>query len=69
MSFEVRRGAKAELKLYDVAGREVWKGHFNAGRHHVSMPLPTGVYILRSSAISKTKVSTYTDRLIILGNK
>ncbi len=66
VSFDVERGAKAILALYDVTGRQVWKGNFDAGKHHIAKPLPSGIYILKAKIRNDPKELTQTKKLVIL---
>ncbi len=66
VSFDVERGAKAELTLYDVAGRRVWRGDYNSGKHHIAKPLPSGIYILKAKIRNDQKELTQTKKLVIL---
>ena len=66
VSFDVERGARAILALYDVTGRQVWRSDFDAGKHHIAKPLPSGIYILKAKIKNDQKELTQTKKLVIL---
>ncbi len=66
VSFDVEHGARVELTLYDVAGRQVWRGDYNSGKHHIAKSLPSGIYILKAKIRNDQKELTQTKKLVIL---
>ncbi len=47
LAFSVPQGAVYRLDLYDLQGRRVWSGRFQAGDYRVKRELPSGVYLIR----------------------
>ncbi len=64
LSFTVKSGATMDMELFDIAGRRLWHGSFAEGEHHLSQPLHSGIYILRS--VLHTADRTRSNSLKIL---